>query len=71
MRADSPVRRWPSMGKHRPEWRECEGGPAGALRKTRGWSEGGHKAEYKVDSKTRELDCGRAGGQNPSTGRSY
>lgn len=56
------------MGRQRPERRECEGGPVGALRKTRGWSEGGHKAEYKLDSKTRELDCGRGGGQNPSMG---
>lgn len=67
MWADSPV----SMVRHRPEWRECEGGLAGALRKTRGWSEGVHEAEYKVDSKTRELDCGTGGGQRVSVGRNY
>ena len=34
MRADSPLKRWPFTVRHRPEWREREGGLAEALRKT-------------------------------------
>lgn len=34
MRADSPLKRWPFTVRHRPEWRQCEGGLAEALRKT-------------------------------------